>query len=447
MVFRYIPKTDVERQEMLKSIGKNSVEELFAHIPQQVRFQGEMDLPKPHSELELSKKIGQLAGKNKSNDKVISFLGGGSYDHYIPSVVNHILLRSEFYTAYTPYQAEISQGVLQSIFEFQSMICRLTGMDVANASMYDGATAMAEAALVAVNHNRKDKILISEAVHPHYREVLKTYAAALEITVETIPFNLETGQTEVSGVEERLTDDVAGVIIQSPNFFGIVENMPAIGELLKDKKPLFIAVVDPISLGILNKPSSYYADIVVGEGQSLGIPLSFGGPYLGFFATTNKLIRKIPGRIVGETKDKDGKRGFVLTLQTREQHIRRDKATSNICSNQALCALAASVYMSLMGEQGLKKVATLSLQKAHYFKEKLAEKGFKPLFTGPTFKEFSFKMEDFGVLEVLKKEDIYLGIPLEKYYPQLKGGVLTAVTEKRSIDEMDTTLKRLEESL
>ncbi len=446
MTFRYIPKTDAERQEMLKSIGKKSIEELFEDIPKSVRLQKDLDVPGPYSELEITREMSRLANKNKSNDKVNSFLGGGSYDHYIPSVVNHILLRSEFYTAYTPYQPEISQGVLQSIFEFQSMICRITGMDVANASMYDGATAMAEAALVAVNNNRKDTILISEAVNPNYKEVLSTYANALDIKIVTVPFNNETGQTDLESIQEKLNEDVAGVIIQSPNYFGVIENMPQIGEFLKEQKSLFIAVVDPISLGILNKPASYNADIVVGEGQPLGIPVSFGGPYLGFFATTNKLMRRMPGRIVGETVDKNGKKGFVLTLQTREQHIRRDKATSNICSNQALCALAASVYMSIMGEQGFKQVATQSLQKASYTKEKLKGiKGVKPLFSGPTFKEFAFTIEAPDAIEALKKEDIYLGIDLEKNYPQFKGCFLTAVTEKKTREEIDTALGRLEE--
>lgn len=446
MSFSYIPKTDAERKEMLQSIGKNNVEELFNHIPKGVRLNREMNIPGPYSELELSSHMQSLASKNKSNEQIISFLGGGSYDHYIPSVVNHVLLRSEFYTAYTPYQPEISQGVLQTTFEYQSMICRLTGMDVSNASMYDGATAMAEAALVAINSNRKNTILISEAVNPNYREVLDTYAKALGIKVDTVPFNEETGQTDIKAIEEKTTAEIAGVIVQSPNFFGVIEDMPKIGSFLKDLKSLFIAVVDPISLGILAKPGSYHADIVVGEGQSLGIPVSFGGPYLGFFATTNKLMRKIPGRIVGETVDQDGKKGFVLTLQTREQHIRRDKATSNICSNQALCALAASVYMSTLGEQGLKQVANLALQKAHYFKEKLSNvNNIKPLFTGPTFKEFAFTLENPDVVNELKKEDIYLGVNIEKYYPQLKGAILTAVTEKRTLQEMSQVLKRLEE--
>lgn len=446
MAFRYIPKTPAERQQMLESMGKNNIEELFEHIPKGVRLNREMNIPGPYSELELSAHINSLAQKNKSNDKIISFLGGGSYDHYIPSVVNHILLRSEFYTAYTPYQPEISQGTLQTIFEFQSMICRLTGMDISNASMYDGATAMAEAALVAVNNNRKDTILISETVNPNYKQVLDTYAKALGITVESIPFNQQTGQTDIKALEEKTTENVAGVIVQSPNFFGVIEDMPQIGNFLKEVKSLFIAVVDPISLGILAKPSSYHADIVVGEGQSLGIPVAFGGPYLGFFATTNKLMRKIPGRIVGETVDRDGRRGFVLTLQTREQHIRRDKATSNICSNQALCALAASVYMSTLGEEGFKQVASLALQKTHYFKEKISKvKGAKLLFTGPTFKEFAFTLENPKALEELKKDNIYLGLDLERYYPQLKGGVLTAVTEKRTEKEMTLSLNRLEE--
>ncbi|QNO16137.1 aminomethyl-transferring glycine dehydrogenase subunit GcvPA [Alkalicella caledoniensis] len=447
MTFRYIPKTDAERQEMLESIGKKNTEDLFKDIPEKVKLKRDMDIPGPLSELELTSEMQKLANKNKSNDKIISFLGGGSYDHFIPSVVNHILLRSEFYTAYTPYQPEISQGTLQTIFEFQSMICRLTGMDVSNASMYDAATAMAEAAIVAINTNRKtDTILISEAVNPSYKKVLKTYADALDIKVVVVPINKETGQTDLKDIKEKITDEVAGVIVQSPNYFGVIENMPEIGGYLKDIKQLFVSVVDPISLGILAKPGSYHADIVVGDGQALGIPVAFGGPYLGFFASTNKLMRRMPGRIVGETVDKKGKKGFVLTLQTREQHIRRDKATSNICSNQALCALAASVYMSLLGEQGFKQVAALSLQKANYMKEKIkGVKGIKPLFTGPTFKEFAYSVENPEVLSKLKSEDIYLGISLNKDFPQLDKGVLTAVTEKMTVGEINKTLNRLEE--
>lgn len=445
MTFRYIPKTDAERQVMLESIGKKNVEDLFSQIPANVRLKNEMNIPGPFSELELTREMQALANKNKSNDKIISFLGGGSYDHFTPSVVNHILLRSEFYTAYTPYQPEISQGTLQTIFEFQSMICRLTGMDVANASMYDGATAMAEAAIVAVNNNRKDTILVSEAVNPNYKKVLDTYAKSLDIKVVTVPINKVTGQTDLTDIQEKISADVAGVIVQSPNYFGVIENMPEIGGFLKDIKPLFISVVDPISLGILAQPGSYHADIVVGEGQSLGISVSFGGPYLGFFASTSKLMRRMPGRIVGETMDKTGKKGFVLTLQTREQHIRRDKATSNICSNQALCALAASVYMSLLGEQGFKEVGKLSLQKANYMKEKIKGiKGVKPLFTGPTFKEFAYSIDKEAV-DALKKEDIYLGIALEGDFPQFEKGILTAVTEKMTVQNIEKTLKRLEE--
>ncbi|WP_350344548.1 aminomethyl-transferring glycine dehydrogenase subunit GcvPA [Proteinivorax tanatarense] len=443
MNHRFIPKTHEERKEMLSEIGKSSVEELFSQIPKSLKMEKQLDIKGPMSELELTKHINTLASKNKIDDNTISFLGGGSYDHYIPSVIKHITGRSEFYTAYTPYQAEISQGVLQSIFEFQTMISRLTNMEVSNASMYDGATAAAEAMLMAKNKNKKGSVLISKAINPNYRKVLKTYAAQLGIELEEIDFDRETGQTNIAGLESKLESKIAGVIIQSPNYFGVIEEMEKIGEILKDHKALFIAVVDPISLAVLKRPGDYYADIAVGEGQSLGIAQSYGGPYLGFFSTTKKLMRKMPGRVVGKTRDKDGDTGFVLTLQTREQHIRRDKATSNICSNQALCALAATVYMSTMGKQGLKEVAAQSLQKAHYAKQKFSGiEGVTPLFTGPTFKEFALKLEKPEVTKDLEKHNIYIGVSLENDYPELSNSIISAVTEKRTSTEIEKTVKK-----
>ncbi|WP_353892517.1 aminomethyl-transferring glycine dehydrogenase subunit GcvPA [Proteinivorax hydrogeniformans] len=443
MNHRFIPKTYQERKEMLSEIGKSSIEELFSQIPQSLKMEKQLDIKGPMSELELTKHINTLASKNKIDDSTISFLGGGSYDHYIPSVIKHITSRSEFYTAYTPYQAEISQGVLQSIFEFQTMISRLTNMEVSNASMYDGATAAAEAMLMAKNKNKKGSVLISKAINPNYRKVLKTYASQLGIELEEIDFDSETGQTNIDGLESKLEGKIAGVVIQSPNYFGVIEEMEQIGEKLKDHKALFIAVVDPISLAVLKRPGDYHADIAVGEGQSLGIPQSYGGPYLGFFSTTQKLMRKMPGRVVGKTEDKDGNLGFVLTLQTREQHIRRDKATSNICSNQALCALAATVYMSTMGKQGLKEAATQSLQKAYYAKQKFTNiDGVTPLFTGPTFKEFALKLEKPEVIKELEKHNIYIGVSLENDYPELSSSIISAVTEKRTSEEIDETVKK-----
>lgn len=440
----YVPHTEGDKKEMLNAVGVKEIDELFSDVPGDIRLREPLKLPPPLSEMELVKHIKDLAGQNASTENYICFLGAGTYDHYIPSVVKHLVQRSEFYTAYTPYQPEISQGTLQSIFEFQSMICELTGMDAANASMYDGATATAEGAVMACRVSKKNKILVSEAVHPEYREVLRTYTAGLSLEIKEIP--AVDGQTLPEKLEEMLDDDVSCVIIQNPNFFGIVEDGPALGDVLRNKKALFLVCADPVSLGLLKPPGDYGADIVTGDAQGLGNSMYFGGPHAGFFAVKKKYMRRIPGRVVGQTVDKEGKKGFVLTMQGREQHIRREKATSNICSNEALCALAATVYMSYLGKKGWQRLAELCLLKARYAYQKLiALDGVEPVFAAPFFKEFVIKtkQEPAKVNEYLLQHNIIGGLDLGRFYRQLAGAVLFCVTESRSRGEIDYLVDRM----
>ncbi|NSW91833.1 MAG: aminomethyl-transferring glycine dehydrogenase subunit GcvPA [Firmicutes bacterium] len=438
---RYIPNTLEQHESILEDIKKESLDDLFKDIPESLKQKGRLNIPEAMSELELTKHMEGLATKNASTDEYICFLGAGAYDHYIPSVIKHMLMRGEFYTAYTPYQPEISQGTLQAIFEYQTMICELTGMDVSNASMYDGATAAAEAVLLACNLKRRKKALASKSLHPEFREVIKTYAAFNGIEIEEVEF--KDGITDVNDLENKFTKDTAAFVVQNPNFFGAIEKMEDVSRITKVSGGLFIVVVDPVSLAVLKPPAEFDADIVIGEGQALGNPLSFGGPYLGFFAVTKDLMRRMPGRIVGQTTDVYGNRGFVLTMQTREQHIRREKATSNICTNQALNALAATIYLTIMGKKGLKEVANLCIQKSHYTLEKLIETGkFTPAFTAPFFKEFVVRIKDetFTIQELNKKllkEKIIGGYELGKNYAALKDAWLIAVTEKRTKEEID----------
>lgn len=441
---RYIPNTRKQQKDMVRDIGYSSIEELFGDIPKKIRLDKELTIQGPMAEMELMGHMKEMASTNKHTGEYTCFLGAGAYDHYIPAAIDHIVSRAEFYTAYTPYQPEISQGTLQAIFEFQTMICELTGMDVANASMYDGATAVAESILMACQATRKDKVVVAKSLHPEYRQISATYARFQDISVEELGYR--DGMIDMEALEKSITPDTAAVVIQSPNFFGIIEDIGEIAELAHKNKALLIACVDPISLAILKSPGELGADIVVGEGQSLGNPLSFGGPYLGFFATTKKLMRKMPGRIVGETTDRDGNRGFVLTLQTREQHIRREKATSNICTNQALNALIATIYLSLLGKEGLKEVAYQSLQKSHYLYDRLVDTGlFKPIFNGPFFKEFLLKstIPIDKLNTYLLKQGIIGGYSIDRVYPELDGGWLIAVTEKRTRQEMDNLLERI----
>lgn len=440
---RYIGNTNEDRELMLKEAGYDSIDSLFKAIPDSVKLKEGLKLPPAQSEMELVRSIKELSNKNLNIDDYACFLGAGAYDHYIPSVIDQLISRQEFYTAYTPYQPEISQGTLQVIFEYQTMISELTGLPVVNASMYDGATAMTEAAIMACESTKRTEVIIASTVHPEYRQVLNTYAKFRNITVVELGYN--DGQVDLDELKNKLNKDTAAVIIQSPNFFGIIEDMAAMKDLIHDNKSLFVVSADPVSLALLKSPGELGADIVVGDGQALGNSLSFGGPYLGFMAVTDKLMRKMPGRIVGETVDKDGNRGFVLTLQTREQHIRREKATSNICSNQALNALTATIYLTIMGKEGLKEAAQLCLQKSHYTYNELIKTGkFSPVFKKPFFKEFVLKSDkNIKTLNTkLLESNIIGGYDAGLQYPELKDCWLVAVTEKRTKQEIDNLARK-----
>ncbi|WP_018661556.1 aminomethyl-transferring glycine dehydrogenase subunit GcvPA [Heyndrickxia acidiproducens] len=445
MIHRYLPMTEEDKQEMLKDIGVASAEELFADIPETVRFKGDYKIKKAKSETALLKELAALAAKNADLKQYASFLGAGVYDHYIPAVVDHVISRSEFYTAYTPYQAEISQGELQAIFEFQTMICELTGMDMANSSMYDGGTALAEAAMLSASHTRRNKILVSAAVHPQSRMVLHTYARGQGIDIEEIP--LQNGQTGLEALKNKIDGETAAVIVQYPNFFGSLEALKEIGEIAHAHQALFVVSANLLALGVLAPPGAFGADIVIGDAQVFGIPAAFGGPHCGYFAATTKLMRKVPGRLVGETVDENGKRGYVLTLQAREQHIRRDKATSNICSNQALNALAASVAMAALGKTGVKEMALANISKAQYARKKLKAHGFRPAFDAPFFNEFLVKMPK-NIKEInhyLLEKKIIGGYDAGRDYPDYRGHMLVAVTEMRTKEEIDQFVKELGE--
>ena len=438
MAWSYLPHTQADRRAMLEAIGVESVEELFADVPADLRMKGSLVLPPALSEPELVRHLCSLATENQNLQDVVCFLGAGAYDHYIPSVVDHVIRRSEFYTAYTQYQPEISQGYLQALWEYQSMICELTGMEVSNASMYDGGTAVAEAAMMACAAAGKHKVLTAAAVHPHYRQVLHTYGRDKNIEVQLAPYT--DGLTDPDKLAQVLDSATAAVIVQYPNFFGGIEDLKALADAAHAKGAYLIAVVDPISLGLLEAPGALGADIVVGEGQGLGMSLSYGGPYLGFFATTEKLMRKMPGRIVGQTVDNRGNRGFVLTLQAREQHIRRDKANSNICSNQALCALTAVIYLSTVGKVGLQEVASQCIQKANYaYRSLTSMSGCEAVFSGPFFKEFVVRLNKpvADINRQLLAKGLLGGLDLGRYYPELEGCMLLCVTEKRTKQEID----------
>jgi glycine dehydrogenase subunit 1 len=439
----FISNTDRERKAMLKACGVNSFADLIASIPAKFLENISYALDKPLSELEVSRLINDLSELNFTTEETLSFLGGGIYDHFIPAAVKSVISRPEFMTAYTPYQAEVSQGTLQYIYEYQTMICELTGMEAANAGMYDGATAAAEAVLMAVRKTKKFRALISATLNPLYRDVIKTYTSG--IGVELIEIPEKEGRIDLVALKREMNDDTACFLMQTPNFLGCLEDAFTIKDIVHSaKKALFVAVVDPISLALLNAPAEYEADIVVGEGQSLGNPQSFGGPLFGFLATSLKLIRTMPGRLVGGTVDVDGKKAYVLTMQAREQHIRREKATSNICSNDALCTLAATVYLCLMGTNGLKQVAEQSVTKAHYLAEKLSYiEGYELYSKAPFFKEFALKTPRPAseICRIFNKWDIYPGIPLQRYgYDDL---LLIAVTEKNTREEMDELVDML----
>ena len=422
---------------MLEAIGAASVDDLFASIPKEFRIP-KLDLPEGVSELELKKLIFEKTEKNYSTQKLVSFLGAGAYEHFIPQVIESIISRGEFLTAYTPYQAEASQGTLQTIYEYQSQICELTGMDVANASMYDGASALAEAVLLAVRETERDRVIFPASLHPEYKQVIRTYLEGYKIEFVEVPHS--GGLIDEAALKKEANGGAACVVVQNPNFFGCIEKAERIESICHGCGALLIACVNPISLGALKSPGEYNADIAVGEGQPLGIPLSFGGPYLGFFAVREKHMRKMPGRIAGMTKDAEGNRGFVLTMQAREQHIRREKATSNICTNEGLMALAACVYLSVMGREGLREVARQNTLKSHYLKEKIVKlSGFEMMFEAPFFNEFVVRCgkEPGKVLADLLKHGFIGGLPLGRFYPDMKNCILVCATETRSKEDLD----------
>jgi len=441
----FISNTDADRKQMLAEIGVSAFEELVSNIPKKFRENLKLNMEEPYSEFEIAKKMYKLSGKNIPTHKANSFLGGGIYDHFIPAVVDHVTSRPEFYTAYTPYQAEVSQGSLQYIYEYQTMIAELTGMDISNAGMYDGASAAAEAILMAVRKTKKYKAIVAGTINPVYVEVINAYTKSQGIEIILIPS--QNGVIDIEELKLSLDDETACVLVQTPNFFGNIENMFEVEKITHSaKKAMLIAVVDPISLAILNSPAEYNADIVVGEGQVLGNSQYFGGPLFGFMATKMGFARTIPGRVVGETVDVDGKKAYTLTLQAREQHIRRAKATSNICSNQALVTLAATVYMVAMGKEGLKDVAKLSTAKAHYLADEISKlDGFSLAFDQPFFKEFVIKLPvpASEIIEKLLEKNIFAGIDLKPFgYENM---LMIAITEKKSKEDMDEFVKALSE--
>jgi glycine dehydrogenase subunit 1 len=435
---RYIPNAESDWELMLQTLPFKSLEELMTILPDSLRMKKALELPRPLSEMELIQHLRSLSEGGTRGKSWISFLGAGAYDHFIPAVVDHVLRRSEFYTAYTPYQPEMSQGTLQAIFEFQTLICQLTGMDLANASVYDGASAVAEAVLMAQRIKGRRKCLWSRAIHPESRMVTRTYTHPLNLQLKEISYTPE-GTTDLKALQEALDEETSAFVIQQPNFFGCLEDLEEAAKIVQAKGALLIvAVAEPLSLALLQPPGLLGADIVVGEGQGFGNALSFGGPYVGFFATKEGFLRSMPGRLVGQTVDRQGRRGFVLAVATREQHIRREKATSNICTNQALCALAVLVYLTVMGKQGLRELAEINLSKCEYAKKGLRGSGHLR-FPAPTFNEFVFTLdgEPSSILPALWQAGFVGGLPLKRFYPEMEKEILLCVTEKHSKEDID----------
>jgi glycine dehydrogenase subunit 1 len=443
----FVPHTPEDRKEMLEAVGVNSVEELFSVIPESVRFP-KLDLPPTLSEMEANRKMNQLAARNTNTAATPSFLGAGIYNHYSPATVYQILWRGEYHTAYTPYQPEVAQGTLQVIYEFQSMISALTNMDVANASMYDGATALAEGALLAVNPRKKrTKVVVAGTVHPHYRGVLRTYTTGLDIEVVELPVPTDTMQVDPAAFDEHLDDSTACLIVQYPNFFGRIEDMKTLSKKAKDAGARFVVSTYPLALGMLPPPGDFDADIVTGEGQSLGVPQSLGGPVVGILAAKQELVRQLPGRLAGMSVDEEGKRGYVLALQTREQHIRREKATSNICTNQGLIALAATVYLTSVGPTGLRKIAEMCYQNAHYLAEQIdAIDGFEVVGNGQFFNEFAVKtpMPVRDLNRKLQAAGIVGGYDLAKVDSGLENTMLICTTEMNNKEQITDLIAALE---
>jgi glycine cleavage system P protein (glycine dehydrogenase) subunit 1 len=431
---RYTSVTDQDLREMLGAIGASSVEDLFADVPEGVRLGRELDLPKGRAEQDVFERVSALAQRNRHNDAEVSFLGAGMYDHYVPALIDSILQRSEFLTPYTPYQPEISQGGLQVMFEFQTAISELTGLPVSNASVYEGPSAVAAAGYLAKLETKKTKLVTSRGLHPHSRAALRTHAAGYRMEVVEVPLNGD-GATDAAALAEAVDDGTAAVFVQQPNFLGTVEELGELGEAARSTGALFICAADPLPLAILKPPGELGVDICVGEGQTLGNRLDFGGPSFGFFAASERFIRKMPGRIAGETRDVDGKRGFVLTLQTREQHIRREKATHNICTSQALNALAGVIYLSWLGKRGVVELAELMLRRTHYARERLGLEAINP---GPVVREFAVRVPDIdAVFEAARAEGINPGYRLGRDYPEYEDGLLVAITERRTKDQID----------
>jgi glycine dehydrogenase subunit 1 len=440
---RYLPHTPDDIVSMLRVVGAKDLDDLFSTIPEDCRRAGDMKLPAPLTEWELTADVEAFSNRMAVSPEYKVFMGAGSYEHYIPQSILYLLGRSEFVTAYTPYQPEMSQGTLQGIYEYQSMVARLLGMEVANASIYDGASALAEALLMAVRITRRKKVAVSGLIHPLYRRVVQTYCEPAGYEVVELPY-LKKGITDLSLVDH--IDDLAALAVQSPNFFGCIENLEEAAEKIHKKEGLFVAsFTEPLAYGLLKSPGSQGADIACGEGQSFGIPQSFGGPVLGMFAGKMKYIRSMPGRLVGKTSDREGKRGFVLTLATREQHIRREKATSNICTNNSLCALAAAMYMASAGGTGMREIASLNHDKAEYLKKRLEKSGIRIPFDSPTFNEFvaEFPPARENIYQRLMEKKIVAGLPLASFYPELAGHYLFCVTETKTREDMDALIKEV----
>ena len=440
---RYLPHTEEDISAMLVAVGLESMDDLFSSVPHDCRMRGELDLPDPLTEWELDAFMNGLAGTMASSPAYRIFMGAGSYSHYIPESLSYLLGRSEFSTAYTPYQPEISQGTLQGIYEYQTLVSRLLGMEVANASMYDGASALAEALLMALRITKRKRVAISRLVHPHYRAAARTYLRPGGYEIVELPC-LESGRTDIAGVSA--IDDLAAVVIQSPNFFGCIEDLRAAGDAIREAGGLFIVTfTEPLAYGLFKNPGLQGADIVCGEGQSLGLPQSFGGPGLGMFTCRMKDVRSMPGRLVGKTVDRDGRTGFVLTLATREQHIRREKANSNICTNSSLCALASAMYLASVGRTGIRELAALNYDKAEYLKRGLKEAGLTITFDSPTFNEFvvSFPHGLRNIHKELMKKRIVAGLPLAPWYPEYADHALLCVTETMSREDMDVLIKEV----
>ncbi|MBI2068293.1 MAG: aminomethyl-transferring glycine dehydrogenase subunit GcvPA [Deltaproteobacteria bacterium] len=444
---RYLPHTEEEIRSMLQAIGVNTIESLFESIPKRDRLAGPLKLPPPLNEIELRQLLREISRKNAHGEEWASFLGGGAYSHYIPSAASHLIQRGEFLTAYTPYQPEVSQGTLQAIFEFQTMAAEILGMEIANASNYDGSTATAEAVLMALRLNERPKVLIGRSIHPEYRAVIETYLNNQRVQIETIPFGPE-GTLDRNFLKRNIDDKTACVVAATPNFFGVVDDVTDVAENAHQHGALLITTTsEPLAFGLFRSPGEMGADIAVAEGQSFGNPVSLGGPSLGLFATLKKHARSVPGRLVGETTDQEGKRGFVLTLSTREQHIRRERATSNICTNVSLCALAATITLSLWGKQGFQKLAQTNYQNALELRERIKKiANLSSPFESTHFNEFVIRLPKVtsGVLKKLQKEKILGGVPLDALYPELENSLLICTTEMNSDDDRDRLVRALE---